>query len=184
MSRASDDQALNRLTNFRDAYVRFINARNANRSSEAWLAQQEMARLATAAVRDVDRINLAPVILRDALAIGGRERPMNVIAVALHPELAEEYHVNPSMLVVMLETAIGEYVHRVQDSSLDFPNPLSTMRLAGLLSGARFTQAWLRWTVRVGGLVVMVIGLVASMHQLGWLQSLQSTLSNWGIGIP
>jgi hypothetical protein len=132
-----------------------------------------MAELSVAVAQDVDRIDLAPIILKDAPALGGRERLMNVVAVALHGDLADTYNVHPNTILLMLQTAIGEY--RRQAERPDASNlRLSTVyRVLLRIVTYPFRTRRIR---NATGIIVAVIGLMASLQQLGWLQTIQGII--------
>lgn len=166
---------------------------------EAWAAQQELARTSPAVQRDLVRVQCGHMTLTDAPIIGGRFQIVETTTVFIHSELARQYEMHPRDLVLVLEGAIGEYTDRVQAGFFNLFNPFWWLRVTvGLivripfyvLGVAGFNQAAAeastigRMYRRVGAAAITVIGLVASLEQLGWINRAKGWLSATGIELP
>lgn len=106
--------ARDRIVQFNNLYVRYVDAQYAGRLEEANRTLMDMAQASGAVQADLDRVNLGIYTLMDAPAMGGQHYQSPLVGVVL-TNLAEKYNIDPTEIQTVLHRAIGEY-ERMEES--------------------------------------------------------------------
>lgn len=137
--------ARNRITQFNNLYVRYVEAQNMGNLDQANNTLMDMAQASEAVPSDLERVNRGAITLMDAPAMGGRHYLARLVDVVLTNQ-AEKYNIEPTMIQVILRQAIGEYERLSTNPEANLPTIAH-----GIL------------TRRSVAVVVAILGLAASL---------------------
>ena len=178
MDRTAAHQVLERITQFRDLYVELLAAQQAGHSALATQCLMQLARLSSAVQRDLDR--LGPVgrfILHDAPALGGTQYEAGLANLVIHGDLAAQYHVKPSQILLLLEAAIGEYERLREDTMSPQTGPGTATDGDGQDTGDHTNAKRSRRLIALLGAIAVVGGIVIGAVNL--LGSLTTVIQGW-----
>jgi hypothetical protein len=196
-----DLPALHRVIDFQNTYVRMVNALGERDRETAWEQQRHLATQALDVQRDLQRVGLGYITLCDAPILGGRAHVADITVLMTHPDMATQYNLDPTTLMLQLDMAIGEYQRRVTRGRLALLNPLwwlelllrflfrlplRLFRIAGY-NTAPFERSGpgkvlqFMWTTLVVMLTLTLaaVSAAAGMQQVGWWEPFLQQLSSW-----